>query len=237
MRGRPSAERAARSFKPRGRLTAQQRQYLESDATAILVAPSEGGVDWDRVFGRAAPLVVDVGFGDGGSTLHYAARHRDVNIVGIDVHRPGIANIARAAALEGLAHVRVVAADALDALRYMFAEDSVDLVQVAFPDPWPKPVQRHRRLVDEAFVALVAGRLAAAGELRLATDVDDYAAQMLAVTGRCAVLRNPHGGYAPRFEERPVTRFERRAIRENRVVRDLVVRKVGPMAASPGTGP
>ena len=221
QRGRPSADRAARTFKPRGRMTPSLRTSLANSAPVLLIPPAVEFLDHRREFGRTAPIVVDLGFGMGDSTIALAQQHHDWNVLGIDVHLPGIARVAEKAIGSGLTNIRLIAADAIDVLRYMVAPDSLAVVQIAFPDPWPKPSQRHRRLVDDGFVALLASRLGPAGELRLATDIDDYAEQMLAALQASTMLRNRYVRYAARDADRPVTKFERRALAAGRTIHDL----------------
>ena len=219
--GRPSADRAARSFKPRGRMTPGLRRALDSLAPSLLIPTAVALLDVAAQFGRSGPLMVDLGFGMGDTTMALASRNPEANVLGIDVHLPGIARVAEQAAGQGRTNIRLIAADGIDVLRHMLAPGSVSLLQVAFPDPWPKPSQRHRRLVDASFVSLAASRLTPGGVFRLATDVDDYADQMLRALTEEPGLANMVASDAPRDPQRPVTKFERRAIAAGRTVRDF----------------
>ena len=224
--GRPSADRAARSFKPRGRMSPTLRRAMQTVAPALLIPPAVGLLDVSVAFGRDAPLIVDLGFGMGDTTVALAHQHPASAVLGIDVHLPGVARVADRAAAAGLTNIRLISADGIDVLRHMLAEGSISLIQIAFPDPWPKPSQRHRRLVDARFVALVASRLAPGGVLRLATDVDDYAVQMLSALRSEPLLTNVHDAFAPRDASRPATKFERRALAAGRTVHDLAFQRV-----------
>ena len=221
LSGRPSADRAARSFKPRGRMTPRLRRALDTLAPSLLIPTVATLLDVAAQFGRSAPLLVDLGFGMGDTTLALASQHPEANVLGIDVHLPGIARVAELAAGQGLTNIRLIAADGIDVLRHMLAPGAISLLQVAFPDPWPKPSQRHRRLVDPSFVSLAASRLIPGGLFRLATDVDDYADQILRALTEEPGLANMVASDAPRDPQRPVTKFERRAIAAGRSVRDF----------------
>ena len=202
-------------------MTPRLRRALDSLAPSLLIPTAVALLDVTTQFGRSAPLIVDLGFGIGDTTLALASQHPEANVLGIDVHLPGIARIAELASGQGLTNIRLIAADGIDVLRHMVAPGSVSLLQVAFPDPWPKPSQRHRRLVDASFVSLAASRLIPGGVLRLATDVDDYADQMLRALTEEPGLANMAGSDAPRDPQRPVTKFERRAILAGRSIREF----------------
>jgi len=228
--GRPASGRAARTFKPRrGRLSDAKRADLEALVPPLLLAPSTSVLDRAAVFGRVAPLVVDIGFGMGESTAALAVAHPDVDLLAVDIHTPGFVALARALHEAQATNVRIVAADALDVLTWMVAPGSLAQVRASFPDPWPKASQRHRRLVDPSFAGLVATRLEPGGTLHLATDWPDYADQMLEVLSACRDLTNEHAdehdGWAPRDPERPCTRYEQRGIDAGRPIRDLVFRR------------
>lgn len=226
--GRPASGRSARTFKPRrGRLSDAKRTDLEELVPPILLEPSTTLLDRVAVFGRTAPLVIDIGFGMGESTAAIAIAHPELDLLAIDVHTPGFVALARALHEAGAGNVRIVAADALDVLTWMVAPATVAQVRVSFPDPWPKASQRHRRLVDRSFAALVTSRLEHGGTLHLATDWPDYADQMLEVLSASDALVNTHDGWAPRDPERPITRYEQRGIDAGRPIRDLVFRRIG----------
>lgn len=224
--GRPASGRSARTFKPRrGRLSEAKRADLEALVPPLLVEPTTTVLDRAVVFGRVAPLVVDIGFGMGESTAALATAHPELDLLAVDIHTPGFVALARALHDAHATNVRIVAADALDVLTWMVAPASLAQVRVSFPDPWPKASQRHRRLVDGSFATLVASRLEPGGTLHLATDWPDYAEQMLEVLRACDALTNVHEAWAPRDPERPCTRYEQRGIDAGRPIRDLVFRR------------
>src|SRR5262249_54290596 len=145
------------------------------------IEQSSAPIDWSRAFGREAPLFVEVGFGMGHALIATALAHPDWNCIGIEVYRPGIGAVLNAIEANGMGNVRVVEGDARGVFANMLVEGAVRRVDVYFPDPWPKSKHHKRRLINAEFVALVATRLRDDGELRLATDWQDYAEEMRSV--------------------------------------------------------
>lgn len=196
-------------------------------------------LDVDAAFGRTAPLVVEIGSGGGDCVVHAAQQHPDRNFLAIEVWVPGVAQTIAKCVHEGIENVRLICADAAQALPTMLGPSSVREVWTFFPDPWPKYKHHKRRLVQPPFADKVADLLEPQGNWRLATDWADYAWQIRDVVEGCAGLTNPyagrladpgdvdvdprgdHGGFAPRFEGRVETRFERKGLRVGRIVRDV----------------
>jgi tRNA (guanine-N7-)-methyltransferase len=176
-------------------------------------------------FGRTAPLVLEIGSGMGESTAAMAAAAPGSDHIAVEVFEPGLAQLLMRMADAGLTNLALLRGDAVALLRDGVPADSLDTVRIYFPDPWPKRKHRKRRLVQPGFVALVASRLRPGGTLHLATDWDDYAAQMLAACSAEGLLENTTAGFADRPEWRPVTKFEQRARVEGRDVRDLLFRR------------
>jgi tRNA (guanine-N7-)-methyltransferase len=203
---------------------AQQRAYAE--LMPRLGVPYEGApLDFRRLFGRAAPVVVEIGSGMGETTVRIAAENADTDYLAIEVHAPGIGSLLRRAEEEGLTNLRVIQHDAVEVLRDMVAEGSLAGIHVFFPDPWPKKRHHKRRLVQPAFAALAASRLASGGRLHVATDWQEYAEQVLAVLAGMPGLRNTAQGFAPRPPWRPETKFERRGRRLGHGVWDVLFEK------------
>jgi tRNA (guanine-N7-)-methyltransferase len=220
--------RAIRSFVVRaGRMTqAQQRAWRELWPLWGL-EPGDSVIDLEAVFGRKAPVTLEIGFGNGESLVALAARHPERDFLGLEVHPPGVGHALLRCEAEGLTNVRVLCQDAVEVLQRRLPDDALDEVLLYFPDPWPKKRHHKRRIVQPAFVDLVARKLRPGGVLRMATDWQPYAEHMLATVGACAALRNESatGDYVERPESRPVTRFERRGQRLGHDVRDLAFRK------------
>lgn len=185
----------------------------------------EGLDAWDPAawFGRAAPLVLEIGSGMGESTAALAVAAPELDHVAVEVFEPGLAQLLMRIEDAGLANLALLRGDAVDLLRERVPPASLAEVRILFPDPWPKRKHRKRRLVQPEVVALVASRLAPGGVLHMATDWDDYATQMHAVGAGEPLLT---GGRVARPDWRPVTKFEERALVEGRDVHDLRFRRV-----------
>ncbi len=221
-RSRPSTGRAARSFIPRtGRMSPTKYRALAETLPKYLVPPAPS-IDFGAIFGRSAPLFADIGFGMGESTLALAAARPDANILAIDVHVAGHAVLAEALESGNVPNVRIIAADAHEVLLWMCSPASLSEVHIWFSDPWPKQRQSWRRLIQPDFVGLVAERLVPGGSLRMATDWQPYADEMLAAIRATPKLRNPHSDWALRDPVRPITSYERKGIEAGRAIRDLV---------------
>jgi tRNA (guanine-N7-)-methyltransferase len=181
-----------------------------------------GVVDWARVFGRAAPVVLEIGFGMGETTAAIAAAHPDVDFVGVEVHLPGVGALLARIESQKLSNVRVIRHDAADVVSAMIAPVSLAAVHVFFPDPWPKKRHHKRRLLNAPFVHALAHRLAPGGYLHVATDWAPYADHVLATLSAEALLANTTDGYTARPPWRPETKFERRGLKLGHAVFDLV---------------
>lgn len=203
-----------------------QRRAWEAHAGSWLVERPEvdSGIDQQALFGRVAPLVLEIGPGMGDATAAMAAARPEIDLLAIEVYKPGIAQAFSHLARRGVTNVRVLRADAVEVLRSVIAPASLAEVWLFFPDPWPKRRHVKRRIVTPEFADLVASRLVPGGSWWMATDWEPYARQMLRVTSACAALANPHaeqGGWAARPAFRPETRFEKRGLAERRAIYDL----------------
>lgn len=216
--------RSIRSFVVRaGRMTAAQERAWTDLWPRYGVETGDAPLDLHALFGRAAPLTLEIGFGNGESLVTLAAAHPERDHLGIEVHRPGVGHLMLRAEELALTNVRAVCRDAVEVLQHCIAPGSLDEVLLYFPDPWPKKRHHKRRIVQPEFVALVASRLREGGTFRMATDWEPYAAHMLEVASGSAQLRNAStdGRFVPRPESRPLTRFERRGQRLGHDVWDL----------------
>jgi len=227
---RPEFPRSIVSFVQRGeRMTVGQERawetYWEKMGNDVKSLP-EGPLDFDSWFGRSAPVLLEIGSGMGETTSQLVAAAPELNYVAAEVYKPGLAQLLlRAEHLGGLDNLRVLRGDAVDLLTDHIAPASLHGVRIFFPDPWPKKKHHKRRLVQPEFVALVASRLEPGGVLHLATDWEQYADQMLEVCSGERLLTNVYDGWAPRPDWRPVTKFEQRAVNEDRVSHDLMFRR------------
>ena len=221
--------RSIRSFVIRaGRVTdAQQRAMNELWPLYGLDFDPLRGLDLAAIFGRDAPRTLEIGFGNGENLATLAAVHRARDYLGIEVHRAGIGRLLQGARDAQLANLRVISHDAVEVLEQSIAPGALDEVLILFPDPWHKKRHHKRRIVQPAFVALLADRLRAGGRLSLATDWQPYAEWMLEVLAAEPALDNlaPDGRYVPRPEWRTLTRFEARGARLGHGVYDLAFRR------------
>jgi tRNA (guanine-N7-)-methyltransferase len=224
--GVASGRREIRSFVLRqGRMSPAQQRALDTLLPRFGIAYSPHPADFDACFGRAAPRVLEIGFGMGDTTARIAAAQPDIDFLGIEVHAPGVGALLKQLGEQGVENVRVIQHDAVEVVRDMIGPDSLAGIHVFFPDPWPKKRHHKRRLLQPPFVALLASRLASGGYLHVATDWDDYAQQMLDVLSAEPLLRNTAEGFAERPATRPQTKFEARGLRLGHGVWDLVFRR------------
>lgn len=214
-----------RTYHPRGgRLGGRHHDALDRlhDVYGLAVAELPTPLDLAALFGRTAPVVLEIGFGMGDATAAMAAADPGRDYLVVEVHTPGIANLLSLLERDGLTNVRVAVGDALDLARRCLPEESLDAVHAFFPDPWPKSRHHKRRLIQPTHVALLRSRLRRGGRLHCATDWAPYAKVMLEVLTADPELVNTHDGYAPRPAYRPETKFERRGVRAGRPAIDLI---------------
>jgi len=230
MAADPAAlRRPVRSYVLRaGRMGSGQQRALIELAPRFVLPFQTSPLDAAAVFGRQAPLVLEIGFGMGQATASIAAAQPDVDFVGIEVHAPGVGALLQLIDQAGLRNLRIVQHDAVAVLESMIAPTALAAVHVFFPDPWHKKKHHKRRLIQPAFVALLASRLAPGGRLHCATDWQPYAEQMLAVLSAEPTLVNAGDGYAPRPDYRPLTKFEQRGLDLGHRVWDLVFTRRAP---------
>jgi tRNA (guanine-N7-)-methyltransferase len=216
-----------RSFVLRaGRITAAQKRALEELLPRYGIPFAPGPLDLDRAFGRSAPRVLEIGFGNGDTLVELAAAAPDRDFIGVEVHPPGVGHCLLEIESRGLRNVRVIAHVAVEVLSQQLAPDSLVEVLLYFPDPGPKKRHHKRRIVQPGFAALVADRLKPGGSFRLATDWEPYAAWMLEVLGASPELENVAAdGGCVEHPGRSATRFENRGRRLGHAVFDLEFRR------------
>jgi tRNA (guanine-N7-)-methyltransferase len=220
--------RSIRSFVTRtGRITPAQQRALAELWPRYGIAYAPEPLDAAAIFGRDAPRTIEIGFGNGENLLALAVAHPARDFLGIEVHRPGVGRLLLGLDARSLTNVRVICHDAVEVLAQQIAAQSVDEILVLFPDPWPKKRHHKRRLIQHPFADLLASRLAPGGVLRLATDWQPYALEMLETLRAVAGLHNlaADGAFVARPPERIPTRFERRGERLGHEVWDLAFRR------------
>jgi len=216
-----------RSFiRRQGRITQGQQLALDNHWDKYCLDPN-ADYDFSQVFGRTAPLIVEIGFGSGDSLAKMAAANPDKDYIGIEVHRPGVGHLMLLLDQLGLTNVRIYCHDAIEIIERKVAGNSLAGVHLFFPDPWPKKKHHKRRIVRPSFVELLTRKLQPGGYFHAATDWQNYAENMLEVLSADSGISNTSdtGDYCERPEYRPLTKFEQRGIRLGHGVWDLVFRK------------
>jgi tRNA (guanine-N7-)-methyltransferase len=187
-------------------------------------------LNFREIFGREAPVVLEIGSGMGETTARIARENPQLDYLAVEVHAPGVGSLLRQLAEDGSPNVRVIQHDAVEVTRAMIPPASLAGIHVFFPDPWPKKRHHKRRLVQPAFAALAASRLAPGGYFHVATDWQEYAEHVLAVLAATPGLRNTAEVFAPRPASRPETKFERRGLRLGHGVWDIVFERTHEQA-------
>ncbi len=213
-------KREIRSYVLRqGRTTPSQQRALEDLLPRFGIPFSEEFLKPDQVFGRDAPLVLEIGSGMGETTAAIAQQHPEIDYLAVEVHGPGVGSLLNRIEALGLRNLRVIRHDAVHVLEKMVRDASLAGIHLFFPDPWPKKRHHKRRLVQPPFAALAARKLAPGGYLHAATDWPEYADQMDAVFSSSSSFTREEPG------NRPQTKFERRGVRLGHPVRDLLFRR------------
>ena len=207
-----------------GRMTPGQRRAYDEGWQRWGLEYTPDKLDIDTAFGRRGPRVLEIGFGMGQSLAEMAKSNPDANYIGIEVHRPGVGRLLHSMDELDIDNIRVYCHDAVEVLQDCIPDAALDTVQIFFPDPWHKKRHNKRRLIQPAFVALLARKLKPGGTLHLATDWEDYAGQMMAVLSGAGDFSNTcsEGEFAERPAHRPLTKFELRGERLGHGVWDLV---------------
>lgn len=183
-------------------------------------------LDFKATFGRDADTILEIGFGMGETTQKIAQTRPHDNFLGVEVFNAGVGALLKRIDENGISNIRIIQHDAVEVVRDMIEPESLAGVHIFFPDPWPKSRHHKRRLIQPAFIELLAHRLAPGGYIHCATDWQNYAAQMLTVLTNESTLQNTADGYAPRPDYRPLTKFEARGLRLGHGVWDLIFRKI-----------
>jgi len=225
-----SFHRTIRSFVRRtGRTTLGQAKAFEDVGPRFLLLYSAAAVDFSAVFQRAAPTVLEIGFGMGEATAHIAAHKPETNFLCCEVHTPGVGALLKRIAEQGLDNIRILQHDAVEVIDHMLPPASLDGVHIFFPDPWHKKKHNKRRLIQAPLISKLAARLKPGGYLHCATDWQPYAEQILEVLAAEPGLTNTAlesgDGYAPKPDYRPLTKFENRGIKLGHGVWDVVFKR------------
>jgi tRNA (guanine-N7-)-methyltransferase len=225
-------QRPVRSFVRReGRATAAQKQAMQTLWLVYGFDPGSGRdaeLDSQVLFGRDAPLVLEIGYGDGEALVDTAVVEPGVNFIGAEVYTPGIGNCLRRIEQQNVANVRLCQVDAVELLNRNIADASLSEIRLFFPDPWPKKKHHKRRIVNDAFTRLITRKLKPCGRIHFATDWAPYAEWAMDVFEACPGLQNVAGArqYTPKPASRTLTKFERRGQRLGQASQDLIYRTI-----------
>lgn len=218
--------RPIRSFVLRqGRLSNAQRLAIETLGPRYIIPYSSVPLDFEVLFNRAAPTILEIGFGMGETTATIAQNNPQHNYLGIEVHTPGVGSLLKQINELALTNLRIIQYDAVAVVKEMIQPSSLAGIHVFFPDPWPKKRHHKRRLLQPEFVQLLATRLELDGYLHVATDWQDYAEQILAGLSAEPQLINTAQGYAERPSYRPLTKFEQRGLKLGHGVWDIIFKR------------
>lgn len=219
-------EHRIKSFVTRaGRLSDAQARAIDTLGPNFCLPFSKSILNFDAVFDRNAPTILEIGTGMGETTAHIAQHIPDKNFIGVEVHTPGIGSLLKLTEEKQLTNLRLIQHDAFEVVTHMIAPESLGGVHVFFPDPWHKARHNKRRLIQTPFVELLVSRMAPGSILHCATDWQDYAEQMLAVLSAEPALKNTATDYAEKPDYRPLTKFENRGLKLGHGVWDLVFKK------------
>lgn len=212
-----------------GRMGSGQIRAFEQFGSQFLIPYTTERLDAAAIFGRSAPLILEIGFGMGDATAKIAHTRPDDNFLCCEVHAPGVGALLKRCGEEGIDNIRIVQHDAVEVMDQMLGENSLDGVHIFFPDPWHKSRHHKRRLIQSAFVNRLARHIKSGGYLHLATDWQPYAEQMMDVVSAEPLLKNTvidGNGFAEKPNYRPLTKFENRGLKLGHGVWDLVFTKV-----------
>jgi tRNA (guanine-N7-)-methyltransferase len=224
--GQQTAWGHIRSFVLRqGHLSAAQKRYHELMMPKIGIAYTPAPLDLTAAFGRVAPKIMEIGCGMGETSARIAQGNPQNDYLGLEVHTPGVGNLCKLIDENQIGNLRLIQHDAVEVVRDMIGESTLDGIHVFFPDPWHKKRHHKRRLLKPEFVAELAKRLKPGGYIHCATDWEDYAQQMLEVLSGEVLLENTADGFALRPDYRPLTKFENRGLKLGHGVWDLIFLK------------
>jgi tRNA (guanine-N7-)-methyltransferase len=209
-----------------GRVSNAQQRCHDALMPVYGIPYSPDVLDLEITFGRAAPKILEIGFGMGETTAAIAQAHPQNDYLAIEVHTPGVGSLLKQIEEKQLKNIRIIQHDAVEVLRDMLADNVLDGAHIFFPDPWHKARHNKRRLIQAPFVAQLVQKLKPGGYIHVATDWQDYAEKVLAVLSAEPQLKNTAADYAPRPDYRPLTKFEQRGIRLGHGVWDMVFRRI-----------
>ena len=193
------------------------RTYMEKYGFFFQDSPA----DYHALFGNGNPVVIEIGFGMGDTTAEVALRRPEYNYIGIEVFLHGFVNLLGELGERGIDNVRIIRFNAVDVLTHMISDGSVEGFHIFFPDPWQKKRHHKRRLMNPEFLHLLSTKLRKGGYIYMVTDWEEYADEVLEISGNEPLLNNPFGGFAPPVTWRPVTKFEQKGMESEHPINEI----------------
>ncbi|ADL54440.1 tRNA (guanosine(46)-N7)-methyltransferase TrmB [Gallionella capsiferriformans] len=205
-----------------GRVTVAQQRAVDTLQAVYGIPYAPAPLNLETAFGRSAPKILEIGFGMGDSTASIAQENPQNDYLCLEVHTPGVGNLFKVMGEQNISNIRIIQHDAVEVLRDMIGDGTLDGVHIFFPDPWHKARHNKRRLIQAPFIEKLMKKLKPGGYIHVATDWENYAQQVLQVLSDEPLLENTATDYAPRPDYRPLTKFEKRGINLGHGVWDLV---------------
>jgi len=220
-------DRHIRSYVLRqGRVSTAQQRSLDALMPRYGIPYSEQRVNLDTVFGRVAPKIFEIGFGMGEPTATIASNNPQNDYLALEVHTPGVGSLLKLIDEQGITNLRIMQHDAVEVMRNMLSDNTLDGVHIFFPDPWHKARHNKRRLIQSPFISMLVQKIKPGGYIHVATDWQDYAEQVLSVLNSESELKNTSEGYSVKPDYRPLTKFEQRGLKLGHGIWDLVFSRI-----------
>ena len=198
-----------------GRVTSAQKRALRDYSGFFCVPFSKKELPPEKIFENINPVVLDIGFGMGSEIIDFSIKNPTKNVLGIEMYKPAIGNLLKNIYEKNIKNIKIIEYDAYCVLNYMIPDESIDEIHIYFPDPWPKKKHVKRRLLNIKFAEIIARKLKNSGEIKCATDNNDYAEQIVSALGKQKCLRNRNDRYGNRPKDRIISKFEQKAFSNN----------------------
>ncbi len=220
-----SSKRHIRSFIRRdSRLTVGQQSALDSGWARYGLEATDRPLDLNAVFENTAPVIVEIGFGNGEALAKMAAQYPQYNFIGIETHKPGVGHLLIELTQRELNNVRIYNADVISVLSDSIANQSISGIHIFFPDPWQKRRHHKRRLINKPFIQNIYHKLCMGGHVFIATDWSDYGRwiEKILFGSDCPLQEIKQLGQSKIIiPERPQTKFESRGLRLGHAIREF----------------
>ena len=205
-----------------GRLTKHQAEGIKSLSSLYAIPFGDSILNWDTIFNGEGESIIEIGFGMGQTTAEIAEALSNSNFIAIDVHSPGVGNLLNKIKEKKLKNLKIIQHDAVEVLKKMIQDESLDAVHIFFPDPWHKKRHNKRRLIQEPFLELISRKLKKEGYIHIATDWEDYANWIIEIFKKNAMYKSKNIDFSQKPSYRPKTKYEHRGVNLGHQVWDMV---------------